>query len=79
MEEENSDNKIEKIDNINQTYSSNRTTTSKEPLNEKEKEKVKKSCCKFPTAYTILLIIEIIVFLLTYIIPKGKFDTLEYS
>ena len=75
-------NKLEKIDNINQTYSSNRTTTSQEPpdINEKdEKDKEKKSCCKFPSAYTILLIIEIIVFLLTYIIPKGKFDTLEYS
>ena len=37
-----------------------------------EKEIKKKKCCKFPTAYTILLIIEIIVFNLTYIIPKGK-------
>jgi len=46
----------------------------------KEEEKVKKkNCCKkFPTAYTILLVIEIIVFILTYIIPKGKFDTIEY-
>lgn len=38
----------------------------------------KKKCCKFPSAYTILLIIEIIVFILTYIIPKGKFNTIEY-
>ena len=46
----------------------------------KEEEKVKKkNCCKkFPTSYTILLVIEIIVFILTYIIPKGKFDTIEY-
>ena len=65
----------EKTDNINQTYSSNRTTTNQEQENKKEK----KTFCKVPTAYTILLIIEIIVFILLYIIPKGKFDTLEYS
>jgi uncharacterized ion transporter superfamily protein YfcC len=46
---------------------------------EEEIEIKKKKGCKFPTAYTILLIIEIIVFILTYIIPKGKFDTIEYS
>ena len=41
-------------------------------------EKKKKSCCKFPSAYTIIIIIEIIVFILTYIIPKGKFAKLQY-
>ena len=44
-----------------------------------EKEKEEKKCCKFPTAYTILIVIELLVFLLTYIIPKGKFDTIEYD
>ena len=67
----------EKVDNINQTYNSNRTTTNQEQENKKDNEK--KNSCKVPTAYTILLIIEIIVFILLYIIPKGKFDTLEYS
>lgn len=55
-------------------------------VKEKEKEeeidiqqKKSKNCCRFPTAYTILILLEIIVFLLTYIIPKGLFDTIEYS
>ena len=42
------------------------------------KEPPKKSCT-FPTAYSILLIIELIVFILTYIIPKGLYDKLSYS
>ena len=48
----------------------------KEP---KEPKDSKKSKCKFPSAYTILIIIEIFIFLLTYAIPKGLFDTIEYS
>ena len=50
--------------------------------NEQEGEieaKPKKNCFKFPTSYTILIIIEIYIFLLTYIIQKGLFDTIEYS
>ena len=47
------------------------------------KEKKSKKCCKckctFPSAYSVLLIIEILIFILTYIIPKGLFDTIEYS
>ena len=47
------------------------------------KEKKPKKCCKckctFPSAYSVLLIIEILIFILTYIIPKGLFDTIEYS
>ena len=45
----------------------------------KKKQKKCKNCCSFPSAYTVLIIIEIIIFLLTYIIPKGLFDTIEYS
>ena len=41
--------------------------------------KKSKCSCKFPSSYTILIIIEIFIFLLTYIIPKGLFDTIEYS
>ena len=43
------------------------------------KEKKKKKGCKFPSAYTILLLIETFVFLLTYIIPKGQFYKIEYN
>lgn len=34
---------------------------------------------QIPTAYTILLLIEIIFFFLIFVIPKGQFDTIEYS
>ena len=44
-----------------------------------EGETKKKSWCKFPTAYTIIVILEVIVFILTYIIPKGRFAKLEYD
>ena len=47
-------------------------------LSQKKQGKCK-NCCSFPSAYTVLIIIEIIIFLLTYIIPKGLFDTIEYS
>ena len=43
------------------------------------KEEKKKKGCKFPSAYTILLLIETFVFLLTYIIPKGQFYKIEYN
>jgi uncharacterized ion transporter superfamily protein YfcC len=46
---------------------------------EEKKESKKKNGCKFPTAYTILLLIEAFVFLLTYIIPKGQFYKIEYN
>jgi uncharacterized ion transporter superfamily protein YfcC len=49
------------------------STQGKEPTSQTKKK------CHFPTAYTILTIIEILVFFLTYIIPKGKYDTIEYS
>ena len=39
----------------------------------------KKKMCSFPSAYSILLIIEVIVFILTYIIPKGLYDKISYS
>ena len=42
-------------------------------------KKKKKKGCQFPSAYTILLGIEFVIFLLTYIIPKGLFWKLEYS
>ena len=47
-------------------------------LSQKKQRKCK-NYCSFPSAYTVLIIIEIIIFLLTYIIPKGLFDTIEYS
>ena len=46
---------------------------------EQETKSKKKKGCKFPTAYTILFLIEAFVFLLTYIIPKGQFYKIEYD
>ena len=45
---------------------------------EKDEEKNKSKGCHFPTSYTVLIVIEIIAFILTYIIQKGKYDTIEY-
>ena len=50
------------------------STFEEKVLNEKDKKK----SCEFPTAYSILLIIELIVFILTYIIPKGLYDKISY-
>ena len=71
--EEDKSNDFQKVDNINNS------ARSTENMSDKVQESNKSSGCKFPTAYTILVIIEFIFFILTYIIPKGKFDTIEYS
>ena len=46
---------------------------------DKDKKKAKKKGCHFPMAYTILLLIQIFVFLLSYVIPKGQYNKIEYS
>jgi len=71
--EEDKSNDFQNVDNINNS------ARSTENISDKVPESNKSSGCKFPTAYTILVIIEFIFFILTYIIPKGKFDTIEYS
>ena len=55
------------------------STTSSDQSKPKENNPNNKRRCHFPSAYTILIILEFIVFILTYIIPKGKFDTIEYD
>ena len=52
---------------------------SKKKGDNKTGETEKEKGCQFPTAYTILIIIELLIFILTYFIPKGKYDTIEYS
>lgn len=44
-----------------------------------EKEQSKKKKLSFPTCYTIMLIVLILVMGLTYIIPSGKYATLSYN
>ena len=74
MEEDNTT--IEKASIINQEKLMNEELIkdSSEP-----KKDPKKKSCYFPSAYTILIVLEFIIFILTYIIPKGKFDTIEYD
>ena len=50
--------------------------------NLKKKEDLKKKrkfCKKFPTAYVILLGFEVFAYILSFIIQKGKYQTIEYS
>ena len=83
MEEQENSDEHKQIENENveltdqNINSSARGTSNKSSVAESEKEQ--KKGCKFPKAYTILIIIELIFFILTYIIPTGKYDKLEYS
>ena len=44
-----------------------------------QKEKSKKKKLSFPSCYTIMLIVLILVMGLTYIVPSGKYATLSYN
>jgi len=81
-EQENSDehkqNENENVELTTQNINNSSSRTSNKG-SEIGSVKGKKKGCKFPTAYTILVIIELIFFILTYIIPKGKYDKLQYS
>ena len=49
-------------------------------MEEKIQEFQKKgSGCYFPSAHFILLILQVIIFLLTYVIPKGKYQCILYD
>ena len=39
----------------------------------------KENKCTIPSTHSILLFLGLLIFILTYIIPKGKYDTIEYS
>ena len=45
----------------------------------KDLKKKRKFCKKFPTAYVILLGFEVFAYILSFIIQKGKYQTIEYS
>ena len=75
MEEKKKYKELDNAEIVNTNLDLNRETertTSK-------KEEEKKKGCQFPTAYAILIILEALVFILTYIIQKGQFNKLEYS
>ena len=77
--EEPSINEIESFDAINPPPQKQQEQKNQEEKIELEEVGKKKKCSYFPSAYTILICLEFIVFILTYIIPKGKFDTVEYD
>ena len=72
-DENSNTNQIEKLEISAPSINSN-----KEEGNSEQQKGNKKSCCKFPSAYLIILILEVFIFILTYLIPKGKFWKLEY-
>ena len=41
--------------------------------------KTQKRSCYFPSAHFILIILEVIIFILTYVVPKGKYDCIKYD
>ena len=55
---------------------SEKSENKKKKGNEEEKEE---KGCHFPLAYTVLIIIQFLVFFLTYLVQKGKYDRIEYS
>ena len=55
---------------------SQKSENKKKKENEEEKEE---KGCHFPLAYTVLIIIQFLVFFLTYLVQKGKYDRIEYS
>lgn len=72
-------NKMEKFDIMEPERKPEEANENIEANQKENAEPQKKKKCKFPTPYSILLIIEVIVFILTYIIPKGKFSTITYN
>ena len=71
---------IKEHSNANIPSSSSLNELSENSTNEdKETKKEKQKGLKFPTAYSIIIILELIVFILTYIIPKGRYAKLEYD
>ena len=41
--------------------------------------KTQKRSCYFPSAHFILIILEVVIFILTYVVPKGKYDCIKYD
>ena len=71
---------MEPISPINDDTSTKagKSEETKTDKKEENQESAKKKW-KFPTAYSVLLIIQVLVFILTYIIPKGRYATIFYE
>ena len=77
---------IEKFDimepsSINEVISTKEEKIETKGIEDKEDKEgeTKKKKFKFPTAYSVLLIIQVLVFILTFIIPKGRYATIYYE
>ena len=79
IDEEKSDNKIINIKEKKEKLENKKNEKDKNNESNKDKDKKKKNGSKFPTAYAILLLIQIFVFIISFFIPKGKFNMIEYS
>jgi uncharacterized ion transporter superfamily protein YfcC len=79
---------IEKFDIMDPSPINDDTSTKSEKVETKttegneeqtQGEGTKKRKCKFPTAYSVLLIIQVLVYILTFIIPRGRYATIFYE
>lgn len=71
---------LEKIENFDLIIKEEEEKIEKDENIEGEKPQKKRKCCrKFPSAYVILLGFELFSYILTFIVQKGKYQTIEYS
>ena len=79
MEEGNKDLENDKKRDSDLTLPLNITSEKSSLATQLDEEPKKKKGCYFPTAYTVLLVIELLIFLLTYVVPQGLFYKIEYK
>ena len=77
QKEEDKEEIIPNIELLNQMEEKNSIYYSKS-IEQSIIEAKKNKSCYFPSAHLILLILEVIIFSLTYIIPKGKYNCIKY-
>ena len=79
MEEENKDFENDKKGDFDLDLPLNTISEKSSLATQLDEAPKKKKGCYFPTAYTVLLVIELLIFLLTYVVPQGLFYKIEYK
>ena len=79
MEEENKDFENDKKGDFDLVLPLNTISEKSSLATQLDEAPKKKKGCYFPTAYTVLLVIELLIFLLTYVVPQGLFYKIEYK
>ena len=79
MEEENKDFENDKKGDFDLAIPLNTISEKSSLATQLDEAPKKKKGCYFPTAYTVLLVIELLIFLLTYVVPQGLFYKIEYK